>query len=785
MIVHGGGPQVTQVSERLGIETTFVDGLRVTDAATLDVATMVLAGKLNTEVVAIARQRRRAGGRALRRRRRAAAGAAADGSRPRASWARSCTSTPSVLQTLTAQRFVPVVASIAVDETTGQAYNVNADVVASELAIALGAEKLVFINDVPGLIGPAGDLLSELSAEQCLDLLAPAGRGGRRHDPQAGERGPRLEGGGVASPPRRRPRRALVGPGTVHAGGRGHDDHARRRGGRCHMTTVPTRSATSALMPTYAPSPLTLVRGAGTRVWDEDGRAYLDFAGALGVTAIGHSHPAWVRAVQDQVGTLDLVSNLFTSKPQLAMAERLASLLPIPDAQVFFCNSGAEANEAAIKLARKHGLASGRPAIVALDGSFHGRTTATLAATGQPAKRAAFEPLVDWFRFVPPGDVAALDAALTLEVGALLLEPVMGEGGVHPLTADYLVAARGLCDERGVLMIADEVQSGVGRCGDWLAISASGVVPDFVTLAKALGGGLPIGALVTPARSAFAPGDHATTFGGGPIVCAGALAVLDVIESEGLLSRAFAIGRRRGDGGAGRLSGGKRPRRARARMPPRVPAHRARRERGRARDDRRGCPRERGGSRRDPVVATARGERRGGPRGRRRARPRPRGGPRSRSGRRTGMSNGASKSKRQQAIIGLVARERLASQEEIRARLSSLGIEATQSTISRDVEELGLARVHDHDGTRYVMPGEAGSHGPIALLRHLMDEFALSFVASSAGLIVRTSPGACRRVAEGIDRAGHGPGRRHDRRRQHDLDPGPGRRGSRTTWSGH
>jgi acetylornithine aminotransferase len=295
-------------------------------------------------------------------------------------------------------------------------------------------------------------------------------------------------------------------------------------------------------MPTYARFPLTLVRGAGTRVWDDGGRPYLDFAGALGVTAIGHSHPAWVAAVRDQLDTLDMVSNLYATEPQARLADRLAALMPVPDARVFFCNSGAEANEAAIKLARKHGLANGRPAIVALEESFHGRTTATLAATGQPTKREVFEPLVDWFRFVPPGDLSALDVALTADVGAVLLEPVMGEGGVQPLGVDYLRGVRTLCDERGALLVADEVQSGLGRCGDWAALQHAGVEADVLTLAKALGGGLPIGAMLARAEISFAPGDHASTFGGGPVVCAGALAVLDTIERNGLLDRARAIG---------------------------------------------------------------------------------------------------------------------------------------------------------------------------------------------------------------------------------------------------
>jgi len=294
-------------------------------------------------------------------------------------------------------------------------------------------------------------------------------------------------------------------------------------------------------MPTYARYPLTLVRGEGTRVWDDAGSAYLDFAGALGVTAVGHGHPAWRRAVHDQVDRLDMVSNLFTTEPQAWLAQRLADLMPVADASVFFCNSGAEANEGAIKLVRKWGLPQGRPTIVVLDGSFHGRTTAALAATGQPEKRAAFEPLVDWFRFVPPEDVGALDAALTPDVAAVLLEPVLGEGGVRPLTGAFLQAVRALCDERGILLIVDEVQTGIGRCGAWAAIARAGVRPDVLTLAKALGGGLPVGATLARADIAFTAGDHASTFGGGPIVCAGALAVLDVIEDEGLLARADQI----------------------------------------------------------------------------------------------------------------------------------------------------------------------------------------------------------------------------------------------------
>ena len=297
------------------------------------------------------------------------------------------------------------------------------------------------------------------------------------------------------------------------------------------------------LMPTYARLPVTLVRGEGCRMWADDGAPYLDLLGGLGALSLGHAHPRWVAAVTVAASTIGMTTNLITTLPQARLADRLGSVTPVDDATVFLCNSGAEANEAALKLVRKHGLAAGRPVVVALEGSFHGRTIATLAATGQPAKRAPFEPLVDWIRFVPPGDVDALDAALVPgDVGAVLLEPILGEGGVVPLAPEYLRAVRARCDASGALFAADEVQTGSGRTGRWLALEAAGVRPDVVALAKALGGGLPIGAVIARADLAFGPGEHGSTFGGGPVPSAAALAVLDTIEAEGLLANVAAMG---------------------------------------------------------------------------------------------------------------------------------------------------------------------------------------------------------------------------------------------------
>ena len=297
----------------------------------------------------------------------------------------------------------------------------------------------------------------------------------------------------------------------------------------------------SALMPTYVRYPVTLVRGRGTRVWDAHGTAYLDFAGGIAAMPLGHSHPAWVRAVTEQASMLTHVSNLYFTEPQERLARRLSGLAGF--GSVFLANSGAEANEAALKIARKHARAHGRMEVVALEGSFHGRTFATLAATGQPHRHAPFAPLPQGFTHVPPGDAEALDAAVGPQTAAVIIEPVLGEGGILPLDSDYLALARRLCDERGALLIFDEVQTGIGRCGSWFAFQRFGVQPDVFTLAKGLGGGLPIGACVARPELAFGPGEHASTFGGGPVPCAAALAVLDVIEAEGLLENCLLRGR--------------------------------------------------------------------------------------------------------------------------------------------------------------------------------------------------------------------------------------------------
>jgi acetylornithine/N-succinyldiaminopimelate aminotransferase len=302
------------------------------------------------------------------------------------------------------------------------------------------------------------------------------------------------------------------------------------------------RRFSAALMPNYGLPPVAISRGLGCLVWDADGREYLDLIAGIAVSSLGHAHPALVAAVSRQVAAVAHTSNLFLHEREIELAERLLALLG-GDGRVFFANSGAEANEAAVKLVRRV-AGPGRPVLVAAEQSFHGRTLGALALTGKPSIREPFGPFGQAVRFVPYGDAAALRAAVDGSVAAVFLEPGLGEGGVVPAPAGYLAAARQACDAAGALLVLDEIQTGIGRTGHWFAHQAEGVRPDVLTLAKGLGGGLPIGACIGlgAAGVGFAKGDHGSTFGGNPVACAAALAVLEVIERDGLLSRARQVG---------------------------------------------------------------------------------------------------------------------------------------------------------------------------------------------------------------------------------------------------
>jgi acetylornithine/N-succinyldiaminopimelate aminotransferase len=287
--------------------------------------------------------------------------------------------------------------------------------------------------------------------------------------------------------------------------------------------------AHSPVLPVYARQELTFVRGEGTTLYDADGRAYLDFLAGIAVVGLGHCHPAPLAAAHTQLDRLWHVSNLYWTEPMVELAERLSARAG--GARAFFCNSGTEAVEAGLKYARK---ATGRPGVVALTGSFHGRTLGALSVTGQTGKRDAFEPLLPHVQFADPNDVGSLEAAVSPETGSILLEPVQGEGGVHVLKAAFVAAARRLADETGAVLLFDEVQTGVGRTGAFFAHEHVGVRPDALMLAKGLANGLPIGCLlvVDEAPEGFAPGDHASTFGGNPVACAAASAVCDELTDE-------------------------------------------------------------------------------------------------------------------------------------------------------------------------------------------------------------------------------------------------------------
>jgi acetylornithine/N-succinyldiaminopimelate aminotransferase len=296
--------------------------------------------------------------------------------------------------------------------------------------------------------------------------------------------------------------------------------------------------AVSPVLPVYARQDLTFVRGEGATLVDADGRAYVDFLAGIAVVGLGHCHPAPLAAAQAQLERLWHVSNLYWSEPMIALAERLSDRFG--GARAFFCNSGAEAVEAGLKYARK---ATGKPGVVSLTGSFHGRTLGALSVTGQSGKREAFEPLLPHVSFATPNDADSLAEAVSEETGCILLEPVQGEGGVHELDAGFVAEARRLADENGAILLLDEVQTGVGRTGTFFAWERLGLRPDAVTLAKGLANGLPIGCLLIgdEAPEGFAPGDHASTFGGNPVACAAANAVCDELTDD-LLAGVTATG---------------------------------------------------------------------------------------------------------------------------------------------------------------------------------------------------------------------------------------------------
>ena len=291
----------------------------------------------------------------------------------------------------------------------------------------------------------------------------------------------------------------------------------------------------SSVQNNYGTPSIALVKGKGLVVTDADGKQYLDFLGGIATNILGHAHPAIIKAVTKQVSTLSHVSNFYVHPQAVELAEELAAMTSDKSAKVFFCQSGAEANEAALKLSRR----TGKVRIVAAQGAFHGRTMGALSMTGQPAKREPFLPLVKGVKHVPFGDIEAMRKAITKKTAMVILEPIMGEAGVIAPPADYLREVRALCDAKGALLVIDAVQTGMGRTGDWFGYEYSGITPDVITLAKGLGGGLPLGAMIALGKAAdlFQPGDHGSTFGGNPVTIAAGLAAIKFMESQKILKK--------------------------------------------------------------------------------------------------------------------------------------------------------------------------------------------------------------------------------------------------------
>ena len=285
----------------------------------------------------------------------------------------------------------------------------------------------------------------------------------------------------------------------------------------------------------YGSPTIALVKGKGIVVTDADGRQYLDFLGGIATSILGHAHPVIVKAVTKQVSTLSHVSNFYAHPQAIELAEKLTSMTGDKNAKVFFCQSGAEANEAALKLSRR----TGKVRVVAAQGAFHGRTMGALSLTGQPSKREPFLPLIKGVKHVPYGDIEAMRKAVTKKTAMVIIEPIMGEAGVIVPPADYLQQLRALCDDKGALLVIDAVQTGMGRTGDWFGYEYSGITPDVITLAKGLGGGLPLGAMIALGKAAelFQPGDHGSTFGGNPVTTAAGLAAIKFIETTGVLTK--------------------------------------------------------------------------------------------------------------------------------------------------------------------------------------------------------------------------------------------------------
>lgn len=555
LVVHGGGFEISRWSERTGLTPRFVDGLRYSDPETVAVVSMVLAGRVGkalvgTLVAAGLPAISLAGVDAGLLQAAPLEGTGPDGrTRDLGLVGRVANVDLGVLESLYQAGFMPVIAPIA-PGPGGEVYNINADDAAADIAAALGADVLCLATDVPGVLIP-GEVhpLRVCTAERAHSLIREGiVRDGMRPKVEACLRAITA---GVG--------RAWIVDGTrdgsILAAAKGESDAGTAfistESGPAPVGPIPVPELDRAfLMQNYSRLPIVLVRGKGRTVWDDQGRAYLDFLSGISVTNVGHCHPAVVAAVMRQAQTLAHTSNFYHTRPQAELAA-LLNRLAFPG-HVFFCNSGTEANEGALKLARKaawrRAQDTGRaPAmeILYFDHSFHGRTYGSMAVTS-PVYQQGFGPMLDGFRQLPWNDVAAFEDAIGPQTAGVIVEPIQGEGGIRPASVAFLQALRRRCDQHNACLIFDEVQCGLGRSGTMFAYQGYGIVPDVLTLGKALGAGLPMGAVLAGGAwaEALRPGDHASTFGGNPVVAAAALAGLEVLERDGLPAHATEMGER-------------------------------------------------------------------------------------------------------------------------------------------------------------------------------------------------------------------------------------------------
>lgn len=558
VVVHGGGPEITHWSTRLGLSTRFVQGLRYSDPDTVAVAEMALArvGKdIAWRLTAAGTPALSLGGRDAQVLQAVPLLLDDADGRPLdlGDVGAIAQVRVEVLEGLARAGLLPVVASVAAG-TDGRLYNVNADDAAADIAAALGAECLCLATDVPGVNVPGSTSpLPVCTASEAAQLLAEGViSGGMRPKVKACLRAIRsgvriawiLDGRRAGAVPAAVEGRADAGTAFVSEGGPA--DMA--------DSAEPEPAAVFAadeayIMQTYTRAPVVLVRGSGSTVWDATGRAYLDFLCGISVTNLGHCHPKVVEAIVAQASRLGHTSNLYHTLPQVELAEALsAAAFP---GRVFFCNSGAEATEGALKLCRKAAWRKAQEAggpvaheILSFHHSFHGRTYGALAVTS--GYQEGFGPMLPEFRELPWDDVTAVEAAVGPQTAGVIVEPIQGEGGVRPASPAFLRRLRELCDRYGACLIFDEVQCGLGRAGALFAFQHYGVRPDVLTLGKALGAGLPMGAVLAaePWGGVLRKGDHGSTFGGNPVVAAAALSALRVLQAEGLVERGAVAGTR-------------------------------------------------------------------------------------------------------------------------------------------------------------------------------------------------------------------------------------------------